>query len=145
MLPEDHSIEVKDQQYQVVQAPFAQTLELRLAGLDRFPAHAGPRHPHRLGHLRQHLLVLPSRHAAQQDLQHPAPQLPVGAQRFISRNRNLTPFLLPPSCASAAGSPAASVLSRRSSLAPRHASRWLRLSSPDAAAPPPARPLSSAP
>src|SRR5207245_10015346 len=51
----------------------------------------------------------------------------------------------PPSCASAAASPAASAPSGRSCLAPRHASRWPHLSSPDAAAPPLARPISAAP
>src|SRR5438093_3903034 len=77
----------------------------------------------------------------------PASGSPTSRQRAALHKPEPQPHPLPspPSCASAAASPATSVLSGRSSRAPHHASRWLRLFSPDAAAPPPARPISAAP
>src|SRR5205814_2170356 len=63
----------------------------------------------------------------------PASRPPASLRRPEPEPRRLSSS---PSSASAAASPAACALSGRPSLAPDHASRWPRLSSPGAAAPP---------
>src|SRR5207247_237139 len=47
MVAKDDPIQINDQQVHGLEAPLAQAFQFFFARLDRFPAHARPRHPHR--------------------------------------------------------------------------------------------------
>src|SRR5271163_2053387 len=87
MPSEANTVDIDDKNFQPVEAPRAQRLELLRARRDEFAADRRTRKPHRLGHLRQYFGVVAGRNSAEQDLQHPCAGAVVGLERLISRHR----------------------------------------------------------
>ena len=86
MRAETLAIDVDHQNLDVLPAPLLQLLELLGTRLDGFAADGAARNAHRLGHLRQDLLVFPRRNAAHQRTQHVLAEAAILAQHFVSRN-----------------------------------------------------------
>src|SRR5271156_1399834 len=87
MPSEANTVDIDDKNFQPVEAPRAQRLELLRARRDEFAADRRTRKPHRLGHLRQYFGVVAGRNSAEQDLQHPCAGAVVRLERLISRHR----------------------------------------------------------
>src|ERR1700694_3123959 len=87
MPSEANAVDIDDKNFQPVEAPLAQRLELVRARRDEFAADRRTRKPHRLGHLRQYFGVVAGRNSAEQDLQHPCAGAIVGLERLISWHR----------------------------------------------------------
>src|ERR1700732_5032667 len=87
MPSEANTVDIDDKNFQPVEAPLAQRLELVRARRDEFAADRRTRKPHRLGHLRQYFGVVAGRNSAEQDLQHPCAGAVVGLERLISWHR----------------------------------------------------------
>src|SRR5271155_5568893 len=66
MLSEANTVDIDDQNFQPLEAPLAQRLELVRARREEFAADRRARNSHRLGHLRQHFGVAAGRNSAEQ-------------------------------------------------------------------------------
>ncbi len=89
MRTESLSIDVDGQQVGFVPAPLLQQAQLFGAAFNRLAADAAARDPSGLGHCRQHVLILASRHAAQQSAHHALGGSPILLQSFVGRHRDL--------------------------------------------------------
>lgn len=89
MLAEAQTVQVEDEEVDVVKAPLAKTPQLLLGRLDALPAHGRLRHPHRLGQLGKHGRVVPRRDPSHQQIQHPLPQPGVGLHGRVRRHLHL--------------------------------------------------------
>ena len=90
MISKALAIDVHHQNIDVLPTPLLQLFELLGTRLDRFAADSAARDAHRLGHLRQHFLVLSRRNAAQQCTQHVLAETAVLPQGFVSGNPHFT-------------------------------------------------------
>ena len=70
LVAEVHPVDVDDQQFDLIEAALQQLLQRGFGSFDGFPAHRRSRHPHRVGHLRNHFAVASRGNAVQQDFQH---------------------------------------------------------------------------
>src|ERR1700686_4131209 len=84
MPSEANTVDIEYKNFQPVEVPLAQRMELVRARRDEFAADRRTRKPHRLGHLRQYFGVVAGGNSAGQALPHPCAGAVVGLDPLIS-------------------------------------------------------------